>query len=1143
MNSRLAIGMVAALLLGCGGRTAEQSGTGSQRSALSASFRAGESGYTGSDDVYITNQSGGNGVVDRTSGQMITWKKTGTDAYEARSLVRFGNLSLPSGAHVTSATLTLTFENWWTGFTLRGYYLKSPWNAATSAPLGWLNRDTGQLWNTPGAKGAGSDVHANTSFSNATWAGNGDETKDFTLDPAIVQSWLDNPAANNHGIVLVNDESNDKYLRVYTSEDTNVNRRPRLTINYDSGAPSCVTASPGIWQNTAFATTSSTSTVTFDATPSAAPTDAVIGLSSGSASAFSQLATIVRFNPSGAIDARNGNTYAAQTSVTYNAGTTYHFRLVVDVPSHSYSIYVTPGAGSEITLGTSYAFRTEQAAVSSLSNWASTLDPAGQGTLAVCNFATSGGTNPPAPSSHPRIFLDSTTLQSLRTKAQNNAGEWQALREVCHRYIGGVTRNPCLPVSAANCADGPPLPDIGQGYQGDGYQQAVLNLGLCYQIGKGIDPEAGDWATRGADVLLKMTQYLSSGHYTYGYDGGYGIRNYGVGLAIGFDYLYDALSPGLRADVVASLNGWLGWFEQSGLTRNHPHANYFAGYYATKAYAAIATKDHNTNADALWDDFYNRLQRGVTGPLGATHGGVAAYSTTYLGGGGWYEGWQYGNLGVQNMSLPSLAAKTGKNIDLIGDSTKPYRYPLDSAKHLLHFSWPSRDYLDDRDTLHSGSVCRSNSRPHGQLVTVVAAMLAKWNDPFAPYMHRFARQVRDASGTVRAAPWAEFLFWDNAASELDYANQPKSLQNANYAAMRSGWDTAASWASFRAAAYVNSPDSTEQFPDAGAPAIVRGNNPLLVNPSFLHTCYGGPMTNWHDRIHSEIYSGGTYPNEQRIFNTFYNGSYPILRFRPVDDSPAPQTRLAFLDDKNGYVFARAVELDDVYLPSANLTTWTRDFVYLRPNTFVVYDRTTVGNTSGDQHLSWHFPPRPEQTTPPSTGAARFEIKDPNVSGDFKGAITTLLPANANISRVDVFDSHKFYRLEVRPQTPATDMRWLTVFDTASLGTSLGTPTTITTSNVNGTRISAPGGNFVVLFGSGHVGQIVSGTIAFSMPSTAATKVVIADLAPGTTYTVTATPSGGNLDVTVQPGASSFQASPNGVLYVNVATGGGVTAGN
>ena len=84
---------------------------------------------------------------------------------------------------------------------------------------------------------------------------------------------------------------------------------------------------------------------------------------------------------------------------------------------------------------------------------------------------------------------------------------------------------------------------------------------------------------------------------------------------------------------------------------------------------------------------------------------------------------------------------------------------------------------------------------------------------------------------------------------------------------------------------------------------------------------------------------------------------------------------------------------------------------------------------------------------------------------------------------------------------------------------------------------------MVLFGSGHVDQTVSGPIAFSMPATAATKVVIADLAPGTTYTVTATPSGGSLNVNVQPGASSFQASPNGVLYVNVATGGAVTPGN
>jgi hypothetical protein len=71
----------------------------------------------------------------------------------------------------------------------------------------------------------------------------------------------------------------------------------------------------------------------------------------------------------GNIDARNGGAYAGQTTIPFSAGATYHFRLVINVPTHTYSIYVTPGTGSELTLGTSYAFRTEQAGVTALDWW------------------------------------------------------------------------------------------------------------------------------------------------------------------------------------------------------------------------------------------------------------------------------------------------------------------------------------------------------------------------------------------------------------------------------------------------------------------------------------------------------------------------------------------------------------------------------------------------------------------------------------------------------------------------------------------------------------------------------------------------------------------------------------------------------
>jgi hypothetical protein len=674
---------------------------------------------------------------------------------------------------------------------------------------------------------------------------------------------------------------------------------------------------------------------------------------------------------------------------------------------------------------------------------------------------------------------------------------------------------------------------VGEGYQGDGYLAAVMNLGVCYQIGAALGEDVTAFGSRGAGILSKMTEFTN-----YGRDSGYGIRNFGVGMAIGFDYLYPALSSTVKSQVVQSLNAWLSWYDANGLARTEPHSNYFSGYYATKAYASIATKDDNASADTQWDDFYNRIQRGANG---AVHGGVAAYSTANLTGGGWYEGWQYGNLGVQNMSLPSLAAKTAKNIDLIADSTKPYHYPLESAAHVLHFSWPSRETLDDRDTLHSGSVCPSNARPTGQLVTVLAAMLSKWGDPFAPYFHTFARQVRNASGTVAAAPWADFMFWDDAAPESDYTSQPKSFKATNYVAMRSGWDTAATWASFRAAPYVVAQASTEQYPDAGAPAIVRGNTALLVNPNYLHTCYSGAQFNDNGQIHDEIYSGNpNHPNTQRIFNNFYNGTGPNRSFAAVDGNPAPTTRISHFDDKNGYVFARAEGLADTFNGNASLGSWSRDLVYLRPNTFVVYDRTVLTSVA-DPHMNWHFPPVPTLASPPSSGAVRYDVTDG--AGTFNGAITTVLPANATIAPpINVFSGNKFYRLEVRPPSASSDMRWLTVFDTGASANAIGLATAIQTTNANGVRITATGGNFVTLFGTGLVGTTISGAVSFTMPA-ASTKVVIADLAPSTAYTVTATPSGGNLNVTVQAGASSLQTTQHGVLYVNVSSTGAVTAGS
>ena len=154
------------------------------------------------------------------------------------------------------------------------------------------------------------------------------------------------------------------------------------------GAP-CYTATAGAgWINNAFTSQSTTFTAEWDATPSATNIDAVVGLSNGSQTTFAGFACLIRFNSLGKIDARDGGIYNSASSISYTANTTYHFRLAINVPAHTYSIYVTPAGGSEQTIGLNYAFLTEQSTVSALSNQGLIVDST-TGSARLCNFVIS----------------------------------------------------------------------------------------------------------------------------------------------------------------------------------------------------------------------------------------------------------------------------------------------------------------------------------------------------------------------------------------------------------------------------------------------------------------------------------------------------------------------------------------------------------------------------------------------------------------------------------------------------------------------------------------------------------------------------------------------------------------------------------
>jgi hypothetical protein len=156
------------------------------------------------------------------------------------------------------------------------------------------------------------------------------------------------------------------------------------------GAPCYAATAGGGWLDNAFASQANAFTAEWDATPSASNIDAVMALSNGAQTSFTGFACLVRFNTAGLIDARDGGIYHAANTIMYAANTTYHFRLAVNVSTHTYSTYVTPAGGSEQTVALNYAFRTEQQGVTSLNNYGLVVDSA-TGSARLCNFSVGGG--------------------------------------------------------------------------------------------------------------------------------------------------------------------------------------------------------------------------------------------------------------------------------------------------------------------------------------------------------------------------------------------------------------------------------------------------------------------------------------------------------------------------------------------------------------------------------------------------------------------------------------------------------------------------------------------------------------------------------------------------------------------------------
>ena len=333
----------------------------------------------------------------------------------------------------------------------------------------------------------------------------------------------------------------------------------------------------------------------------------------------------------------------------------------------------------------------------------------------------------------PRLFLTSAVTQRLQQRAAGNDAAWTALKARCDGLSGGTFNPPGTNAYAD-------YPNVGQGYQGDGYLPEIMNLGLCYQTVKNVDgAAAAKYGAAGARLLDVMSTPVGSGGQSPSTDDGYGMRNYGVGMAIAYDWLYGATSDAQKQRAIDSLNVWIDWYDASGFSRNAPIGNYFAGYVLAKTTAALATEGDNPKAAGYWADVQTRMWTQLVKPQ----------FLAGMSGGGWPEGWQYGPRAVESYAQFLWAVKTAKGLDWWSEIP----HAKDEAKYMTYFAWPSLKHMDDQGTVHA----QARLAPAGATVSALAMMMQYNGDAYAATARSFAA---DCIGTNSDAvePWQKFLF-------------------------------------------------------------------------------------------------------------------------------------------------------------------------------------------------------------------------------------------------------------------------------------------------------------------------------------------------------------------------------------------------
>lgn len=701
--------------------------------------------------------------------------------------------------------------------------------------------------------------------------------------------------------------------------------------------------------------------------------------------------------------------------------------------------------------------------------------PARKSTPIALEPARPGASKPGA--SPYRILLDGPALERLRRSAEQ--------------------RTPAF-VYAQTRADEALSRPLDSGYQGFEWADAVASSALSWHATR--DSRYAASALRYLNALLDDRLKLGDGQggdEVVRHDSGYGIRTFGAYTALAYDWLRDApgMDDNLRRRARERLAAWLAWYQKEGYLRDRPTANYYWGYLTALSWAGLAAAGDDPTADTWLKTAEQELSTRVLPTF-----------RDELRGGGWPEGWQYGEYTTVEIALVARALQQA-GVDV------PGKMPWlgETVTHHLHALLP-----DEKSVYDGGTWGEHPAKPSGLAMTALGLVLDGVDAARAAQARWLSSEVLPP--LKREQAWLGLLA-DRGGEKPGRSPRegaPTSLhlpgQGLTFA--RSDWSKAAVWVSFQAGPRLA---EDHQDSDQGHFELARGADLLLVDGGGSE---GSATINHNTLLVDDAGEHLNYTPNQGVWG-----------------AKVKTTR--FGDD--GVVVVAVGDIADAYSPKCVIhgcrkravEKLTRSFVFVRPQLLVIDDEVVL--TSPDYGLVWAA----HVTQPPTlavelasvvVGESRVDVRTIELAGASRSAPREPTPSGEGSHRLNQ-PWGPMWRLEVATPRSQKERELTHVITTGAKGDAPAPSARLRGERLRGARVDVGGRAIAVLFSSGHEdGKVALGG--------SVDELVIAGLEPGKRYAVTVDAPSCRLQLSASKAPGDAAATSGGFLRTSAKCGGG-----